>query len=275
MLRTILTYAILLIFGSLAAQPENDNCENAKDITDVAFNLDTFEDLYTFTEFSGATVDASNYGSNMCWFGYAEQTTDAFPDVWLKSNLHLSYNLAQVVTFYTQDSFELATYFGTCDNLYQSECFTMAPGDTTFNSSLFLEYAPHDIDHSMYFQLKAPSTTYDFQIEFDQNVYFLVTYYFGYDNPADTSNTTSTNSTNQPFPIIKLFPMPAREYINIESTDEIKFLEVFNLTGKRLLTEQVNSSSAKINTNQLSPGMYFIKIETKNGWSIQNFAVAH
>jgi hypothetical protein len=273
MLRSILTYTILLISGSLAAQPENDHCENALDITPFAFNRLDYLDYFVSTGFSGATVDASNYGSSNCW-GYAESTTPAYPDVWLKSTLQADAHLVQFYTFYGVDTFQISTYIGTCSNLFQNDCYTVAPDDTLLQYGVTLNYIPHDSAHALYFQIKAPvSSTNVIDIHIHYEIYYSFTYYFAYSTPASTSNTSSTNTAAGISPVIRLFPSPASDEITLESTDEIKNLEVTNLTGNRMLFDKVNYHKTILDISTLSPGMYYMRIETNNGWAIRNFAV--
>jgi hypothetical protein len=270
----ILVLSLLALSEEGKTQPVNDDCENAIDITPFAFNAIDAYDYFITTQFSGATVDGSNYGSNYC-FGYTENTTPSFPDVWLKTTLQASANLVQFYSFYGVDTLQISTYIGTCSSLFQNDCYTFFPEDTLFQYGATLHYIPHDTAHALYFQIKAPETsTNSIEIHIHTGIAYTSTFYFTYSNPAVTNNTTSTNKVNRSTPDIRLFPMPVKDAFTIESTDEITLLEVYNMTGKRMVYEKLNSHSATIGLSQLSSGMYFLKIETKNGWAIRNFVVA-
>lgn len=258
---------------NLFGQPVNDNCENALDITSIAFNLEAYEDLFVDTEFSGATVDPLNYTSNYC-YGYSGMTTSAFPDVWLKSTVQIGASLAQGVQAWGVDTFEIATYFGTCGNLFQNDCYTTPLEDTLWPHAFTLTYFPHDSAHSMYFQLKAPP---DFNghigLQFFEGIGYLLLLYFQYDNPADTNTTTATDFSPTTKPVIKLFPSPAKEEITIESSEIINQYILISSTGQPIENKTVNSGKFKVDASSLSPGIYFLRVETNNGWGIRSFVV--
>jgi hypothetical protein len=266
----VLLYCLVCISFHLVGQPVNDNCENALDITSIAFNSQFGEDFYAWTDFAGATVDPLNYGSSNC-FGHSLTTTPSFPDVWLKSTLNINSTLSQGILFWGEpDTFEIATYYGTCGNLFQSECYTNY--DSIMYGIIF-SYFPHDSAHSMYFQLKAPrDITPGFQMQFTQ-VYILSFLYFEYDTPADTNSTTSTNFSLNTKPDIKLFPSPSRDELTIESSDLIERMAIISLTGNIITYEKVNSDKSSIDVSSLSPGMYMLRIETNKGWGVQHFIV--
>ncbi len=60
---------------------------------------------------------------------------------------------------------------------------------------------------------------------------------------------------------IKVYPNPASNIINIDNTD-IETVEIFNLSGKLILTER---NTNQINVETLSKGIYLLSIQTKNG----------
>jgi hypothetical protein len=71
----------------------------------------------------------------------------------------------------------------------------------------------------------------------------------------DGVNTTSpeTNSLN-------IYPVPARESLKIDSTEEIKILQLIDIHGKVIFESWVNSNSFIINTQGYKNGIYFLKI---------------
>jgi PKD repeat protein len=59
---------------------------------------------------------------------------------------------------------------------------------------------------------------------------------------------------------INAFPNPASDNIQFTSTNTIQTIEIFDLTGKRVLTENPNQMSAKVLTSDWSSGLYIAHI---------------
>lgn len=58
-----------------------------------------------------------------------------------------------------------------------------------------------------------------------------------------------------------IYPNPTSDFINIESKEEIKSVEIYSLTGQKVLT----GSSDKTNVSHLNKGIYLVKVQLKNG----------
>ena len=67
-----------------------------------------------------------------------------------------------------------------------------------------------------------------------------------------------------PADIIKVFPVPATNEVNIQSKDLVtlkgKSAVIYTLQGKPVLRTILQSNTEKINIGQLVPGMYMIRI---------------
>lgn len=61
------------------------------------------------------------------------------------------------------------------------------------------------------------------------------------------------------FNSIVIFPNPGNGLLNIETVDEIKSIQCFDLTGKEINCELINNT---INISELSKGVYYFKIST-------------
>jgi PKD repeat protein len=59
---------------------------------------------------------------------------------------------------------------------------------------------------------------------------------------------------------INAFPNPASDNIQFSSTNSIETIEIFDLTGKRVFTENPNQMSAKVLTGNWSTGLYIAHI---------------
>lgn len=77
------------------------------------------------------------------------------------------------------------------------------------------------------------------------------------------------NSTYQPS-ILRIYPNPAQEYLNIELFDQrisMRYIHVYNNLGQRIknVTFSENPTSYKMNVHQLNPGMYTVVTQTSRG----------
>lgn len=57
----------------------------------------------------------------------------------------------------------------------------------------------------------------------------------------------------------KFYPNPATNVLNISHASKITSVDVYDLTGKRVLAQKTNSASIQLNVSQLKPGMYIVK----------------
>ena len=86
---------------------------------------------------------------------------------------------------------------------------------------------------------------------------------YDYDNPI-TLSTQNFEVINK----VSIYPNPVNIYLNIKTTNAIKTIEIYNILGLKVRT----SNSTKINMEQLSDGVYTIKIiDIKGNKSIKKF----
>lgn len=64
---------------------------------------------------------------------------------------------------------------------------------------------------------------------------------------------------------INVFPNPATSVLSVNSESPIHLVEVVNLLGSLVLSEQVNSSNLRIDVSSLNHGMYFLRAHTDSG----------
>ena len=69
--------------------------------------------------------------------------------------------------------------------------------------------------------------------------------------------------------IIKLYPNPAKDQLNIETNYELNKVQIIDITGKMLVQEQNNFST--INISDLHKGVYFIKLYVNNNTIVKKF----
>ena len=73
----------------------------------------------------------------------------------------------------------------------------------------------------------------------------------------DGLNETSENSAT-------LFPNPAKNEITINNINQNTTIEIYDLCGRLLINKIANSSTEKVNVNNLSNGIYNMKLTNKN-----------
>lgn len=78
----------------------------------------------------------------------------------------------------------------------------------------------------------------------------------------------NTNFTENDF---KIYPNPIQNYLNIESTQFISSIEMFNILGKKVLEmKNINKTSVTYNIENLSAGVYLMKVlDSNNGFEIR------
>lgn len=81
-----------------------------------------------------------------------------------------------------------------------------------------------------------------------------------------------SRSSERHTPDFELFPNPADEKVSLVLSEEltgVPFIEVYNLLGEKLLTQNVShlsqNETLSLDLSALAPGLYFIKLSTENG----------
>lgn len=81
-----------------------------------------------------------------------------------------------------------------------------------------------------------------------------------YSNPEFGSCFLSTQTVNDPESIL-IYPNPASDYINIKMAINTESrIRIFQLDGKLVFNQSMNSGSERINLPKLSSGMYIVEI---------------
>ncbi|MDC1519448.1 lamin tail domain-containing protein [Polaribacter sp.] len=83
---------------------------------------------------------------------------------------------------------------------------------------------------------------------------------------ADTSGVE-----NESLITLNMYPNPASDVLNISSQSTINMVEIFNVLGQKVITMQVEDTSAEINVSNLNAGIYLIKYEINNSTSTKKF----
>jgi len=73
--------------------------------------------------------------------------------------------------------------------------------------------------------------------------------------------------------ILKVFPNPTNDYINISNDFQISNVEVFDLTGRSAKVIDVNNNSLKIDVQDFQSGLYVFKINSESGTAVRKVMV--
>ncbi|TDP61103.1 T9SS type A sorting domain-containing protein [Flavobacterium dankookense] len=92
----------------------------------------------------------------------------------------------------------------------------------------------------------------------ENNSPFIYTKFFGETNALSVNDYPSFNEKTKWI----LSPNPAKNTFSIEGNDEIQSLEIYEITGKKLKTEQTNFKN--IDILYLRPGIYIVKIKSND-----------
>ncbi len=165
-------------------------------------------------------------------------TNDMYSDVWYNFTLTENGDV-QISNASFYDGFEL---YDACDNAVIN-CFTSSNGTFT-NLSAGINYRLRVFRKQDNNQQSGTS----FQILFQESL--------------NVNNTTLSYK-------IKIYPNPASNIINIDSKIDINIIELFDALGKKILT----TNQTIININTIQSGIYFLKINTNQGYLIKRIVV--
>lgn len=63
---------------------------------------------------------------------------------------------------------------------------------------------------------------------------------------------------------IDIYPNPVKDRLYVESDFSKPAVTIYDIYGRRILKKEFNAGSFSVNTGALSPGLYFISLETKD-----------
>lgn len=63
---------------------------------------------------------------------------------------------------------------------------------------------------------------------------------------------------------LKLYPNPVKNFLNIEYTEAIKTVEVYNMLGQKVISQNVNATTTQVDLTTLNSGNYLAKIQFAN-----------
>ncbi len=72
-----------------------------------------------------------------------------------------------------------------------------------------------------------------------------------YENVLATQNATKST--------LKFYPNPVKDILTISDVKEISSYTIFDISGKKVLSNSAKTSKLELNVSQLKPGMYVVK----------------
>lgn len=70
-----------------------------------------------------------------------------------------------------------------------------------------------------------------------------------------------------------VYPIPASSVVNVNATSNISNVEIYSISGLKIRDFFVGGTTAIINTESMSNGIYLIKVKTENGIVTKKFSV--
>ena len=70
---------------------------------------------------------------------------------------------------------------------------------------------------------------------------------------------------------VNIYPNPVNDKLIVEAAETISNVEIYNLTGAKVLGQECNSDKIEIEVSELQSGIYFIKMTTGNGVETRSF----
>jgi hypothetical protein len=106
---------------------------------------------------------------------------------------------------------------------------------------------------------------FDIQTNFDEtedpnlNIFQIDDFVFG--------EYTTLNTREFDIAGLTIYPNPTNDVLNISTLNQIiSLVEIYDMTGKNVISEKSQSLAFKIDTSILVPGVYIIKMNTQNGF---------
>ena len=106
---------------------------------------------------------------------------------------------------------------------------------------------------------------FDIQTNFDEtedpnlNIFQIDDFVFG--------EYTTLNTREFDIAGLTIYPNPTNDVLNISTLNQIiSSVEIYDMTGKNVISEKSQSLAFKIDTSILVPGVYIIKMNTQNGF---------
>ena len=72
---------------------------------------------------------------------------------------------------------------------------------------------------------------------------------------------------------ISVYPNPANDFVNIESSANINEVKIFNNLGQIVYSQKIDNNFVRINTEKFITGIYHIQINSQDGIKTQKLVI--
>ena len=114
-------------------------------------------------------------------------------------------------------------------------------------------------------------------LEINSSVFKQAAIYFDYNFPIITNEAETTFAilSNSIFEkvAVKMYPNPAKSFVQISSESNIEEISVFDVNGRLLQFHQAHGNQFQVPLERLSSGNYFVKIKTDLGETVEKLVV--
>ena len=195
---------------------------------------------------------ASNTSSD--WEGPLNFTTDAIPcaaptaltvDTYDENSVDFSWTASADET----DGYDWAIFAENADINTDTPILTgsVATGITNASATGLDPETPYDI----YVQTNCTSNTFS-----------------DWEGPLNFTTETLSIENYSELSELKFYPNPVSSILNLESNQELKSIEIFDLLGKKVKEIKLQNTITKINMSSLEKGTYFLKVYSVSSFEI-------
>ncbi|WP_160139062.1 T9SS-dependent choice-of-anchor J family protein [Chryseobacterium sp. c4a] len=88
-------------------------------------------------------------------------------------------------------------------------------------------------------------------------------WFIGIDDFVISGNNLSVSEVDKDKRNASIYPNPVEDILNIKNKSQISEISIYDLTGKLLKKENMNSENGTVNVSELSPGNYLLKVKDR------------
>jgi hypothetical protein len=239
---------------------------NGSDVT-ATFQWNASDEL---TDFDRTQAFVSNYHTNQWNNGTASAASGSNPYTFTESGI-TSFSPFIVASDATALPVELLYFYAEKEGNNVRLDWQTA---TEINNSHFdVEFSTNGIDFEKIGEVAGAGTTnevqfYDFLHENPRRDVVLQRLYYrlkqvDFDKKYEYTNIISVEFEQSNPTVFKVYPNPTTDFINIETNQSDKIVQIFNVNGQLVKTFYQNVSNQRIDITNLPAGTYFIKMASQ------------
>lgn len=231
------------------------------------FEALTYAVTATANPTNGGTVTGANtynYGAQ-CTLTATANTGYNFVN-WTKNGAEVSTNATYTFTVHAAEAyvanFELQTFEVTAIADPENGGEITIIGDNTYGSSITITVEPAENFVFEYW------TENDIIIS-DENLYNIN--FLAEDHYIVAHLRDVTSVVENMLQTLKIYPNPVNDKLFIEAQETISNIEIYNLTGAMVVSQECNSDKVEMEVGELQSGVYFIRMTSANATETRRF----